>query len=89
MPKANPRAASKGKSSLTLSRSQPLAATSQIDYSKVRKINPVDAYERARDNDHLPVLDAEYDDYLEKAMIKCADWLIRYVFDKKYENIVE
>ena len=89
LPKANARATPKGKSSLVLSRSQPLAATSQIDYSRVRKINAVDAYESARNHDHLPVLDSEYDDYLEKAMIKCADWLIRYVFDKTYENIVE
>ncbi|CAF1306070.1 unnamed protein product [Adineta steineri] len=32
------------------------------------------------DNEEHMIMDAEFEEYLEKAIVKCADWLIKYVF---------
>ena len=57
--------------------------------SKPTPIRMYESEEEVEEVSQLPHLDAEYEDYVEKAIVKCADWLIKYVFDHKYEDIEE
>jgi len=38
------------------------------------------------DDGHMPVMDDEFEEYLEKATIKCADWLMKHFFDHNNNN---
>ena len=92
VPKAYPRTISKSKSPFPTSRSQAMPAVAKEVLKPAAK-TPIRMYESEEDDgeedEKLLVVDAEYEDYVEKAMIKCADWLIKYVFDQKYEDIEE
>ncbi len=64
---------------------------------KTSQMPPITSPERTNENHHhhflLPkdineneedvTMDKEFEQYLEKAMVKCADWLIKYVFKEK------
>jgi hypothetical protein len=88
------RIASKSKSPYPTSRSQaiPLVPPNVI-VKETSKPTPIRMYEsedeEVEEVSKLPNIDAEYEDYVEKAIVKCADWLIKYVFDQKYEDIGE
>ncbi len=40
----------------------------------------------SEEDENVPVVDEEFEAYVQKAMVKCADWLIKYVFDKTYDE---
>ncbi|UJR31659.1 hypothetical protein I4U23_019140 [Adineta vaga] len=50
---------------------------------------PLCESEEDDDDDDIPDIDAEFEEYLRKAIIKCADWLMKYVIDKKYDENIE
>jgi hypothetical protein len=85
LPKAHNRTVSKSKSPFPLSNTQPLQI-SQNDYSKQSNNNIIQLYQSEEDNENLPIMDEEFEEYLQKAIVKCADWLIKYVFDKTYDE---
>ena len=43
-------------------------------------------YESDDEKENLMLIDKEFREYLEKATVKCADWLIKYVFDQKLDE---
>ena len=43
-------------------------------------------YESDDEKENLMLIDEEFREYLDKAMVKCADWLIKYVFDRKVDE---
>ena len=95
IPRAYQRTISKSKSPYPTSRSQAMPAVAK-EVSKpvvTATKTPIRMCESEEDDDEeeqkLLTADAEYEDYVEKAMVKCADWLIKYVFDQKYEDIEE
>lgn len=89
------RQISKSKSPYPTSRSQAIAVAPVTTHAKEpsKPTPPIRMYESEEeletDEFHLaePNIDAEYDDYIQKAITKCADWLIKYVFDQNYEQI--
>lgn len=89
-PKTFQRMISKSKSPFPSSNTQPLNI-SQNDHSKQtnninNNPNIFHLYESEEDDDHVMIMDEEFQEYLQKAIVKCADWLIQHVFDKKYDN---
>jgi hypothetical protein len=85
-PKTYQRTISKTKSPFTILNTQPLQIL-QNDYSKLPNNynNIIQLYESEED-ENVPVVDEEFEAYVQKAMVKCADWLIKYVFDKTYDE---
>ncbi|CAF1204217.1 unnamed protein product [Adineta ricciae] len=51
--------------------------------------NIIPLCESEEDDEDIPDIDAEFEEYLRKAIVKCADWLMKYVIDKKYDENVE
>lgn len=51
--------------------------------------NVIHFYESEDDQENVPVMDAEFEEYLQKSTIKCADWLLKYVVDKTFEDFEE
>lgn len=95
VPKPYHRMISKSKSPFPPSNAQPL----QIPYHDYAKQfnnnlslnnnnnnNIIHLYESEEDDDNVLVMDEEFQEYLKKAIVKCADWLIQHVFDRKYEE---
>lgn len=86
MPKSFHRTITKSKSPMITSRVQP----TQFLPKETNNILNNQMYESEEDDGNVPqVIDVEYQNYLSKAMTKCADWLIKYVFDQKYEHFEE
>jgi hypothetical protein len=97
IPKAYDRTISKVKSPYTSSNAQPLPMF-QNDYFKQFNNNMIQIYESeeedeeaaAEEEENTPlVMDEEFQRYVQKAIVKCADWLIKYVFDKTYDEVDE
>ncbi|CAF2672684.1 unnamed protein product [Rotaria sp. Silwood2] len=88
VPKPYYRRVAKGKASFPISRTQPLRA-SYKDHLKQSKNNTnehiVLLYESEEDDENVPIIDEEFEEYIQKSTIKCADWLIKYVFDKEFD----
>ncbi|CAF1031052.1 unnamed protein product [Rotaria sordida] len=89
IPKTFYRRASKDKSSFPISHNQPLKILHK-DYSKQSKNNTnaniIHLYESEEDNENMPIVDEEFEEYLQTSTIKCANWLIKYVFDKEFDD---
>jgi hypothetical protein len=83
IPKAYHRTMSKSKSPFTITRTQPLQLSRN---DSKQRINNVHMYESEEDDGNNLIMDEEFEEYREKAIIKCADWLIKHVFDKKYDE---
>jgi hypothetical protein len=89
IPKAYDRTIAKMKSPFVSSNVQPLPMF-QNDYFKQFNNNIIQIYESEEDDENAPfVMDEEFEGYVQKAIVKCADWLIKYVFDKTYDEIDE
>jgi hypothetical protein len=87
IPKAYNQTPSKLKSPFPLPNPQPLQ-TSHNDSSKQLNNDKIHVYQNVEEDDNVPlVMDEEFEEYLKKSTIKCADWLIKYVFDREYEEI--
>jgi hypothetical protein len=74
--------------------SKPLISTntqpipiSYNDYFKQWNNTVIHLHQGEEDEDNLAMdMDEEFREYFQKAIIKCADWLIKSVFDKKYHS---
>ena len=67
----------------TASKTKPLQISSMK--SERKNDSKVVRYYVEDDNEDI-VVDGDSVEYLEKAMVKCADWLIKYVFDQKFDK---
>ncbi|CAF1928410.1 unnamed protein product [Rotaria magnacalcarata] len=88
IPKANCRKASKVKSSYATPNNQPLQAIHKDDLkqSKAKKNeNAVHLYESEEEEENIVAIDAEFEEYIQKSTMKCADWLLKYVVDKDFD----
>jgi hypothetical protein len=91
IPKAYDRTIPKVKSPYVSTNGQPLPMF-QNDYFKQFNNNIIQIFESEEEEEepeeeNTPlVMDEEFQKYVEKAIVKCADWLIKYVFDKTYDN---
>jgi hypothetical protein len=88
IPKAHHRTVPKSKSPFPISHAQPLQI-SHNDYSKHSNYNNNNNIIRlceSEDDETVPIMDEEFEDYLKKAVVKCADWLMKYVFDQKHDE---
>ncbi|CAF1157035.1 unnamed protein product [Rotaria sp. Silwood1] len=89
IPKAYYQRTSKGKSSIPISHIPPLRISNK-DYLKQSKNNIneniVHLYESEEDDENVPIIDEEFEEYIQKSTVKCADWLIKYVFDQKFND---
>lgn len=89
IPKAYDRTIAKVKSSFP-STNPALTPIFHNDYFKQMNTNAIQFYESEEDEENNPIeIDEEFEEYVQKAMVKCADWLIKYVFDKTYDQIEE
>ena len=87
--KITPRLVGQSKSPFVTPRvSQPMIIKeiAQPPANKLVDIHICQSEEQDENNDQQAAL---VDDYLTKAMSKCADWLIKYVFDQKFEYVEE
>jgi hypothetical protein len=84
IPKAYHRTVPKSKSPYPISHAQPLQILPN-DYSKQSTRNIIRLCE-SEDDENVPIMDEEFEEYLQKALVKCADWLMKYVFDQKYDE---
>ncbi|CAF0885892.1 unnamed protein product [Rotaria sp. Silwood1] len=60
----------------------------QIHNNTIEKINnnnDLQTYETEEDEENIPI-DEEFERYLETAVVKCADWLIKYVFNQTIDK---
>jgi len=63
-----------------------------ISNENVRQVNTTTANDtklyssEEDDGEGVLIMDDEFKAYFQKAIVKCADWLMKYVIDKKYEN---
>lgn len=89
IPKAFDRSISKAKSP-AISLNLPALPMLHNDHLKQVKNNGIQLYESEEEQENAPlVIDEEFEEYLRKAMVKCADWLIKYVFDRTYDELHE
>ena len=89
VPKTNDRTMTKAKSPHPPA-NPAIAPIFHNDYFKQMNTNPIQLYESEEDDENNPLeIDEEFEEYVQKAMVKCADWLIKYVFDQPYEPIEE
>jgi hypothetical protein len=78
---------SKNKSSFPSSNTQPLQISHNDYFKQLNNNNDIiHFYESEEDIENVLVMDEEFQEYLGKAIVKCADWLIKYVFDKTYDE---
>ena len=90
IPKAYDRTMAKAKSPFP-STNPATAPIFQNEYFKQMNQNFGQFYESEEDEgeNHPLEMDEEFEEYVQKAMVKCADWLIKYVFDQTYDQIEE
>ncbi|UJR15016.1 hypothetical protein I4U23_001993 [Adineta vaga] len=64
------------------SKPQPTRASRIKSHDRLIHHNNIRANDNEEDDDNgnNPLMDEEFEEYLEKAIVKCADWLIKYVF---------
>lgn len=68
----------------------PISQIFNKNYSKQSKPyaydNVINLCESEDDQENIPMVDEEYDEYVRKAITKCADWLLKYVIDKDFDE---
>lgn len=84
VPKTNDRTVTKAKSPNPV-----VAPIFHNDYFKQMNNNPIQLCKSEEDVENPLEIDEEFEEYVQKAMVKCADWLIKYVFDQPYYPIEE
>lgn len=72
--------------SLTPIEPQPKSPIKKMPVINVtERTNHFPIHENDEDDENMAV-DEEFEQYLEKAIVKCADWLIKYVFNEKSDE---
>ncbi|CAF0739235.1 unnamed protein product [Adineta steineri] len=86
IPKAYHRTTPKSKSPFPTSQTQRVQTLNNDNTNTNTNTNCIPLCESEDDDEDIPMMDEEFEEYLQKALVKCADWLIKYVIDKKYDE---